>query len=83
MRYEIERTVLKNTGGQVAGSRGRGVERFVEAGENADDALDRFLSRDRSVLTGDLVTIGHESVGTARNDEGLFLLRLHVLEDRS
>lgn len=81
MRYEIERTVLKSN--SSAEIQGPGVERFVEAGDTASDALRRFLSRDRSVLTGDLVTVGPESVGTARNDEGIFLLRLSVLEDRA
>lgn len=83
MRFEIERTVLKKNDGFAGGPDGRGVERFIEAGDSANDALVRFLSRDRSILTGDLVTIGRESVGTAQNAEGLFLLRLQVLEDRS
>ncbi len=82
MRYEIERTVLK-ANGRSSVLRGPGVERFVEAGDTASEALRCFLSRDRSVLTGDLVTIGPESVGTARNDDGIFLLRLSVLEDRA
>jgi hypothetical protein len=83
MRLEIERTVLKKNGGHVAGGDGRGVERFIEAGDSASEALSRFLSKDRSVLTSDLVTFGRESVGTAQNDQGLFLLRLHVVEDRT
>lgn len=80
MQYEIERTVLKSNRSSVL--RGSGVERFVEAGDTAHDALRRFLSRDRSVLTGDMVTIGPETVGTAKNDDGIFLLRLSTLEDR-
>ena len=82
MRYEIERTVLKANGGPSTVVHAPGVERFVEAGESASDALRRFLARDRSELTGDLVTIGLECVGTAKNDDGIFLLRLSVLEDR-
>lgn len=81
MRYEIERTVLKSNRSSIL--QGPGVERFVEAGDTASDALRRFLSRDRSVLTGDMVTIGPESVGTAKNDDGVFLLRLSMLEDRA
>jgi hypothetical protein len=82
MRYEIERTPLKTTTGRPAGDHMSGVERFVESGENPSDALRRFLERDRSVLTGDLMTIGPECVGTAKNDEGLYLLRLCVLDER-
>lgn len=81
MRYEIERTVLKMNRSSV--QKGPGVERFVEAGDTAYEALRRFLSRDRSVLTGDMVTVGPEIVGTAKNDDGIFLLRLSMLEDRA
>lgn len=83
MRYEIERTVLKSSGSRSAASNGTGVERFVEAGESATDALRRFLSREGSVLTGDLVTIGPEVLGTAKNDDVIFLLRTTALEDRT
>jgi hypothetical protein len=83
MRFEIERTILKKNEQYAVGNDAGGVERFIEAGESASEAVRRFLSRDRSVLTADLVTIGGESVATVRNDDGLFLLRLHVLEDRA
>ncbi|HEU5162444.1 MAG TPA: hypothetical protein VFV54_04800 [Thermoanaerobaculia bacterium] len=83
MRFEIERTILKKNERYAASRDGGGVERFIEAGETPGDAVRRFLSRDRSILNGDLVTIGRESVGTAENDDGLYLLRLHAVEDRA
>ncbi|MGH9456732.1 MAG: hypothetical protein ACRD2J_03720 [Thermoanaerobaculia bacterium] len=78
MEFEIERTILR--GGAASGN-GDGVERFVQRGRDADDAVRRFLSRDRSVLTGDLVTYGNEVLGTASNGDSLYLLRMHCVAE--
>ncbi|HSN68918.1 MAG TPA: hypothetical protein VLV48_06715 [Thermoanaerobaculia bacterium] len=83
MRFEIERTILKKNEQYAELGAGGGVERFIEAGETAGEAVRRFLSRDRSILNGDLVTIGRESVGTAENHEALYLIRLQAVDDRA
>lgn len=81
MQYEIERTLLQD--GSSRTDRQVGIERFVERGDDPREAVRRFLSRDRSELTGDLITLGEETLATARNRQSVYLLRLHPVEERA
>ena len=84
MRFQIERTLLKEAPDlQRNGSPAVGVECFIERGESPRDAVRRFLRRDQSILTDELITMGSETLGTVENGDGLYFLRLHVVEEHA
>lgn len=83
MRFQIERTLLKEGSGLHRDTPAAGVECFIERGESPRDAVRRFLRRDQSILTDELITMGSETVGTVESGDRLYLLRLHVVEDRA
>lgn len=84
MRFQIERTLLKEGSGlHRDDTPAAGVECFIERGESPREAVRRFLRRDQSILTDELITMGSETVGTVESGDRLYLLRLHVVEDRA
>ena len=82
MRFQIERTLLREGPIRHASMPPAGVDCFIERGDSPREAVRRFLRRDQSTLTDDLITMGSETLGTVENGERLYLLRLHVVEDR-
>lgn len=81
MKFEIERTMLRGSTGPTPPTP-PGVETFIVLGDDLEQALGSVLARDHAQLDGAPVALGEEAFVTARNDRGLWLLRLHLL-DRS
>ncbi|HVS31863.1 MAG TPA: hypothetical protein VMS98_10435 [Thermoanaerobaculia bacterium] len=81
MRFEIEKTPLSENSARTDVAKPVGVEFFEVPAESAEAALKSFISRDRTQLLGEQMTLGEETLATIRRDDGTFLLRLSPLQE--